>query len=86
MSSTQTFIAERSHANYQQTVLSLQSTFSAEFLDGRGHADVFGTTDTSGEFSRIKNSNVGRFLKARGYSYVHVGSDFSPTRTSAIAD
>jgi hypothetical protein len=79
-------IAERSHANYQETRLSLRSTFSAEFLDGRGHADLFGATDRSGEFTEISDSNVARFLKARGYYYVHVGSDFSPTRASTIAD
>ncbi|HET9521486.1 MAG TPA: hypothetical protein VFO73_10605 [Candidatus Limnocylindrales bacterium] len=80
------YVADRSHANYQQTTFSVQSTFSAEFLDGRGHADVFGPTDVAGEFSRIENSNVGRFLKARGYFYAHIGSDFSPTRRSKIAD
>jgi hypothetical protein len=80
------YVADRSHANYQQTTLSLKSTFSAEFLDGRGHADIFGPTDQSGVYSRIHNSNVARFLKAQGYYYVHVGSDFSPTRTSPLAD
>jgi hypothetical protein len=79
-------VAERSHANYQETRLSLRSTFSAEFLDGRGHADIFGPTDTSDDFTEISNSNIARFLKARGYYYVHVGSDFSPTRASTIAD
>jgi hypothetical protein len=80
------YIADASHANYQRTSASLLSTFSAEFLNGRGHADVFGPTDRSGDFTRVQNSNVARFLKARGYYYVHVGSDFSGTRTSVLAD
>ena len=80
------YIADASHANYQRTSLSIQATFSAEYLNGRGHADIFGPTDRSGASTRIQNSNVARFLKARGYYYVHVGSDFSLTRTSSLAD
>ncbi len=80
------YIADASHANYQRTSLSVQATFSAEYLSGRGHAEIFGPTDRSGTSTRIQNSNVARFLKARGYYYVHVGSDFSLTRTSTLAD
>ena len=80
------YIAENSHANYQRTTFSLMGTFSAEFLDGRGHADVFGPTDVSGTYTRITNSNVARFLKAQGYHHVHVSSDFSPTRLNVVAD
>ncbi len=80
------YIADASHANYQRTSSSLLATFSAEYLDGRGHADVFGPTDRRGGYARIQNSNVARFLKARGYFYVHVGSDFSGARTSVLAD
>jgi hypothetical protein len=80
------YIADASHANYQRTSASLQATFSAEFLNGRGHADIFGPTDRSAAFSRVQNSNVARFLKSRGYYYVHVGSDFSGTRSSVLAD
>jgi len=80
------YIADASHANYQRTSASLLATFSAEYLDGRGHADIFGPTDRSGAFSRVQNSNVARFLKTRGYYYVHVGSDFSGTRTGVLAD
>lgn len=80
------YIADESRANYQRTTHSLSSTFSAEYLDGRGHADIFGPTDRSGGYTRITNSNVARFLKSRGYYYVHVGSDHSRTRTSSLAD
>jgi hypothetical protein len=80
------YIAENSHANYQRTTFSLMGTFSAEFLDGRGHADIFGPTDVSGTYTRITNSNVARFLKAQGYYHVHVSSDFSPTRLNVVAD
>ena len=81
------YLADRSRANYQKTTFSLNSTMSAELLDGRGRAEeVLGTTDTSAPYSRIRNSNVARFLKARGYYYVHVGSDFDGTRTNALAD
>ncbi len=80
------YIAENSHANYQRTTFSLMGTFSAEFLDGRGHAEIFGPTDVSGTYTRITNSNVARFLKTQGYYHVHVSSDFSPTRLNVVAD
>ena len=81
------FIADRSHANYQRTSMSVSSTLSAEMLNGRGHSDeVFGKTDMSGNYTRIQNSNVAQFLKERGYYYVHIGSDFSGTRPGTLAD
>jgi hypothetical protein len=81
------YVAERSHANYQRTSMSMASTLSAELLDRRGRAsEVWGPTDMSGPYSRIQNSNVARFLKSRGYNYIHVGSDFSGTQTSPLAD
>ena len=81
------YVAERSHANYWRTSVSLGSTLSATLRDGRGRDDeVLGKADTSGPYSSIQNSNVARFLKARGYFYIHLGSDFSGTRTSALAD
>jgi hypothetical protein len=80
------YVADASHANYQRTTLSLASTLSLEFLDGRGRVDALGPVDTSGGYTRIQNSVAARFLKSQGYRYVHVGSDFSPTRTSVLAD
>jgi hypothetical protein len=81
------YVAERSHANYQRTSMSMASTLSAELLDQRGRAEeLWGPTDMSGPYSRIQNSNVARFLKSRGYSYIHVGADFSGTQTSPLAD
>lgn len=81
------YVADRSHANYQRTSMSLASTLSAELLDKRGRDEqLFGPTDMSGPYSRIQNSNVARFLKSRGYHYVHIGSDFSGTQTSPLAD
>jgi hypothetical protein len=81
------YVAERSHANYQRTSMSLASTLSAELLDKRGRAEeLWGPTDMSGPYSRIQNSNVARFLKSRGYTYVHVGGDFAGTQTNPIAD
>ena len=81
------YVADRSHANYQRTSMSLASTLSAELLDKRGRDEqLFGPTDMSGPYSRIQNSNVARFLKSRGYDYVHIGSDFSGTQTSPLAD
>jgi hypothetical protein len=37
-------------------------------------------------FERLSDHAVGRFLRERGYRYMHVGSYYGPTSTSAIAD
>lgn len=79
-------VIDHAHANYQRTTLSLASTLSLEFLDGAGRSDALPAVDTSGGYTRIQNSVVGRFLESQGYYYIHVGSDFSPTRTSVVAD
>jgi hypothetical protein len=80
------YVADESRANYQRTTLSLAWTLSLQYQDGRGRADEIGSLDRSDRYSQIQNSLAARFIKGQGYHYVHIGSDFSPTRTSVVAD
>lgn len=79
-------VAPDARANYGRTAMSLAATLNMTYLDdlaGRLGAD---STDTVPLTDMIRGHRVGRLLEELGYRYVHVGSWFGPTRTSAIAD
>ncbi len=79
-------VLPESHANYVRTTLSLAATLNLDYLD-----DVVATQDPGSSNygpinDRLADHAVGRFLRERGYQYVHVGSGYGPTETSKIAD
>lgn len=80
------YVADQSRANYQRTTLSLAATLNLAYHDGRGRPTFLGPVDRSAPYASLQNSLVDRFIKAQGYYSVHVGSDFSATRTSQLAD
>jgi hypothetical protein len=64
-------------ANYARTRLSLASILNLDYLDelrGRPVAEM------------LQDHAVGRFLTGLGYRYIHIGSEYQPTRTSPLAD
>ena len=79
------YVAADSHANYIRTTLSLAATLDMQSLDsvaarmGRSSGDL-GPVD-----QMIQNNAAGRFLEARGYRYIHMGSWFGPTQSVQIA-
>ncbi len=75
-----------SHANYVKTSLSLAATLNLDYLDELVAAQDPASDDHGPVFERISDHAVGRFLRERGYRYVHVGSNYGPTKTSRIAD
>jgi hypothetical protein len=79
-------VAPDSHANYLKTTLSLAGTLNLDYLDDLVEAEGIDSDDYGPVFERLSDHAVGRFLRERGYEYVHVGSWYSPTRTSEIAD
>ena len=79
-------VAAQSHANYVKTALSLASTLRMDFIDDIA-ARMGKTSDDEGPIDAVfQDPPVGRFLKDRGYRYVHIGSYFGPTRSSQLAD
>jgi hypothetical protein len=44
------------------------------------------STDWKPVYSMLGRHEVGRFLKARGYRYVNIGSRWEPTRSNPLAD
>jgi len=81
------YIASNSTSNYPKTFLSLASTLNMEYLDFLTLATNGGASaDESIVTPLIQNNKVIQFLKSRGYSYIHVGSGWNPTRFNPYAD
>ncbi len=75
-----------SRSNYPITLLSLASTLNFDF-----HNDLveqYGTGNAPAEplYEKLGQSAVARAFQSQGYQYIHVGSWWTPTRTSPIAD
>lgn len=81
------YVPKNPTTNYPKTFMSLGSSLNMEYLD-------FLTEETNGGESAdesivtplIENNKVLQFLKDKGYSYVHMGSWWEPTKTNPSAD
>jgi sulfatase-like protein len=79
-------VAPDAHANYVKTTLSLAATLNLDYLDDLVAAEGKDSPDHGPINERLANHAVGRFLKERGYQYVHVGTNYGPTASSPLAD
>ena len=79
-------VPANSHANYRATDFSLAATLNMRFLDELTREIGPDSGDRTPARAMIQDHEVGRFLKAQGYRYYHLGSWFEATRTVAIAD
>jgi hypothetical protein len=75
-----------SHSNYGKTGHSLASMFNLEYLDDVAAQMGPDSNDYEPVYDQLDNPSSARFLKDRGYEYVHIGSWWDPTATSSIAD
>ncbi|NJO12244.1 MAG: sulfatase-like hydrolase/transferase [Gammaproteobacteria bacterium] len=76
-----------SFANYYWTFLSLASSLNMNYLQ-----DLFGTklqpgsTDRASVYEAIRDNEIARFLRARGYRIVHFRSTWGATLANPYAD
>jgi hypothetical protein len=75
------YIARHSHGNYIKTALSVASSLNLTMLDGVA-SQTPDSTDWGAVYELLANHQLGRFLTAHGYSYVHAGSWWWPTHTN----
>ncbi len=72
------FVAEESRANYPVTYLSLSSSLNLDYHEtARDQKDVE---------PLLEDYKVWRFLKERGYSFIHYGSAWPPSNSNKFAD
>jgi hypothetical protein len=79
-------VAREARANYIRTDLSLAATLRMDYLDDLIDQQGPTSTDTSPITAMLQDHVVGRTLWERGYRMYQLGSWFTPTSTSRIAD
>lgn len=81
------YIAEEATSNYPKTFLSLGSSLNFGYVNYLTEKTNGGdTSDESIVTPLVKNNKVIKFLKNKGYKYIHIGSGWDPTRTNKNAD
>lgn len=75
-----------SHANYVRTTLSLAATMGMQDLSSAAASKGPGSSDLGPAYQLLQHPEVAKYLKARGYRYIHLGSWFGPTQSIADAD
>ncbi len=80
------YIASESRSNYACTFLSLASSLNMEYINYL--SDMLGveSKDRYRPYEMIQDSAVMRFLKSRGYKFVHFQSGWGPTASNNNAD
>lgn len=80
------YVAEDSRSNYMKTPLSLASSLNMEYIDYFSQDPGRESGDWIPAYSRLRDYRVWRFLKSRGYAFIHMGSRWEPTRFNPNAD
>jgi len=78
------YVVEHARTNYPHTAHSLASSLNLQYIDQLLPPDP--SDDWSPLYELIKNDQVPKFLKARGYRYIHMGSWWTPTASNPQAD
>ena len=77
------YVADRGRDNYPRTSHSIASTLNMRFLDGLAPPTV---SNYAPVYKLLKGPKVARFLKARGYKYIKLGSWWKATSSDPLAD
>jgi len=76
------YIASKSKSNYAFTLLSVASSLNFEYLD-RLNKKLGSSKDLTIPLKMIRNNKTSRFLKTKGYKFIHMGC-FTSERYSGI--
>ncbi len=80
------YVASKSQSNYMVTPLSLASSLHMEYINDLRDVMGKGSTDAAPVNRMLQDYPVWRFLKSRGYKFINIGPDWSPTRRNKYAD
>ncbi|MCL6566028.1 MAG: hypothetical protein K6U09_06360 [Acidobacteriia bacterium] len=79
------FVADASRANYPNTGISLASSLNMAYLDDLERTFGRDRQDWQPFFDRIGENRLATFLRQQGYTYIHLGSWWWPTRVGREA-
>jgi hypothetical protein len=80
------YVVRQARSNYPKTSHSLASSLNMEFLDDLREKYGDDSDDWTPLYGRVRDYKVWRFLKSRGYQFIHVGSWWQPTSDNPHAD
>lgn len=80
------YVAAESRANYPRTFQSLASSLNMKHLTYLTDELGRDTSDQTVVYEMLQDYEVWRFLKSRGYTFMHFGSSWEPTRYNRYAD
>lgn len=80
------FIASESHSNYPMTSLSLMSSLNMEYIHNLTDIAEMGPKEVAEAYQMIQENRVMKFLKSRGYKFIHFSSGWGPTNSNHFAD
>jgi len=80
------YVAGESKSNYLKTAHSVASSLNLEYINhlAEGLGEDF--ADWSPLYEMLQDYKVWRFLKSKGYRFIHFGSWWGPTRSNRNAD
>lgn len=84
------YIASKARSNYTFTILSLASSLNMMYVNHLAHqieiGDNFALSDLLAAIEMVEDNQVVRFLKSKGYKFIHFRSNVPPTERNALAD
>jgi hypothetical protein len=80
------YVVEHATTNYPHTVDSLASSLNLQYVQHLIKPSRYQEDDWSPAYELIRDDEVPKFFKSRGYEYIHVGSRWTPTSTNPQAD
>ncbi len=78
------YVVDHPSTNYPHTAMSLASSLNLQYVQQLLPSAPSG--DWSPLYELMKNDEVPRLLKSRGYTYIHMGSWWGPTASNPQAD
>jgi len=80
------YVALESKSNYPKTAHSLASSLNMKFISYLTKEMGENSSDWKPLYSMLENYRVWRFLKKKGYKFIHFGSWWNPTKKNKYAD
>ncbi|MEE8483546.1 MAG: hypothetical protein V3S46_03030 [Nitrospinota bacterium] len=80
------YVADESFSNYLKTAHSLASSLNMKYVNFLSEVIGRDSNDWRPLYEMLQNYEVWRFLKSRGYDFIHFGSWWGPTMENRYAD
>jgi len=80
------YLASKSTSNYPCSFLSMASSLNMEYINYLSETPGVESNDRSVPYGMIENNKVMKYLKSKGYKFIHFSSGWGPTNYNQYAD